>query len=350
MTHARALTVAVLLAGALAGSARAQTPAGQLVYGIRAYQALDYDSAATFLRAALAGSGPRALADSDRMRALVYLGATDVFRQQRDSAAALFSQLLDLNPRYRIDQLVFPPDVTNVFEQIRLTTRSVAVVVPPTTRIAAAGDRLVVWLYAAAYHPVTVAIDGPGRSRPLTLYDGGLSDSLQLLWDGRRPDGSLLDSGTYQLRVESRAEDGHVVRAVTVGLELTRLVGDTLPYPPPPAESLMKPEREPGGTGVRGLVAGLGGLLVVAVLPSFVTGHGGTSGRFLVGGALGIAGLAAIPLRNRPQPIPANIAANDVLRRAWRQEADSVKSANADVRRQAPLIITAGPPHVTATP
>jgi hypothetical protein len=348
--HARTLALAALLAGVLVAAARAQAPADRLAAGIRAYQSLDYDSAATYLRTALAASGPQALADSDRMRALVYLGATDVFRQRRDTAAAVFRRILYQDPRYRIDQLIFPPDVTNVFEEVRLTTRAVAVVVPHSTLVSAAGDRLVFWLYAASYHPVTVEIVPPGHGRPLTLYDGGLSDSLQLLWAARRPDGSPLDSGSYQLRVQSRAEGGQVVRTVTVGLDLTRVVGDTAPFPPPPADSLLKPEGAPGGTGVRGLLAGLGGFLAVAVLPSFVAGHGGTSNRFIVGGALGIAGLAAIPLRRRPQPIPANIAANDALRHAWRQQVDSVKTANAEVRREAPLLITAGAPEVEGTP
>ncbi len=350
MTRGRAPALVAVLLLLLAQGARAQAPGARLARGIRAYQNLDYDSAAVLLRAALSQPGSPPLGDSGLARALTYLGATEIFRGHRDSAVAVFAQLLNLNPRYRIDQLVFPPDVTNVFQQVRLTTRAVAVVVPPTTPIAAPGDRLVIWLYAASYHPATVTISGQDRGELRTLYDGGLSDSLQLLWDARAPDGSPLDTGRYQLRVDSRGDDGRVVRSVAVNLDLTLAGVDTLPLPPPPAESLFKPEYAPGASGVRGLLTGLAAAVVVIALPSIVAGHGGTADRFAVAAALGVAGGLAMPFQRRSRAIVDNIAANDALRRAWRQQADSVHAANVALRRGAQLLIKAGPPRVVAGP
>ncbi len=347
--RAAALLLALLLAGA-ASAARAQTAAQRLARGIASYENLDYDSAAVSLRAALGQQGPAALGARDRERAMAYLGATALFQGRRDSAAATFSRLLFLDPRYRIDQLVFPPDVSNFFQQVRLATRAVAVVVPAATPISAAGDRLVIWLYAASYHPVTVTVAGQGGAGRRALYDGGLSDSLQLLWDARAADGAPLDTGAYELRVDSHADDGRVLRTVTVPLELARAGGDTLPLPPAPAESLFRPERVPGSSPMRGLLTGLAAAAVVIALPSVVAGHGGTSDRFAVAGALGVAGVLAFPFQGRPQPVRANIAANEALRRAWRQSADSVHAVNVAIQRGAQLVIRAGPPRVDGAP
>jgi len=344
----RPLGLVLLLAALLVGAARAQAPAARLANGIRLYQNLEYDSAAAALGAALSEPGLPVLSDSERLSALAFLGATEVFRNRRDSAAAAFTRLLYADPRYRIDHLIFPPQVTNLFQQVRLSTRAVAVVVPPATPIVAAGDRLVIWLYAASYHPVTVSIVGPSGGRR-TLYDGGLSDSLQLLWDARAADGAPLDSGHYELRVDSRADDGRVMRTVAVPLELTRAGVDTLPLPPPLPDSLFKPERMPGASGVRGLLTGLAAAAVVVALPSLVAGGGGTGDRFAVAGTLGLAGVLALPFQGRPRPIRENIAANEALRRAWRQQADSVRAANVAIRRRAQLVILAGPPRVEAS-
>jgi hypothetical protein len=346
--RAGAVAFLVVLAGVFARPTRAQTPAQRLTNGIRDYQNLEYDSAAAALRGALSGPGLPPLADTARARGLVYLGATEVFRNHRDSAEAAFARLLYLDPRYRIDQLIFPPEVTNLFQRARLGTRAVAVVVADSTPIAAAGDRLVIWLYASSYHPVTVTIAGPGGARPRTLYDGGLSDSLQLLWDARAADGSPLDSGRYQLRVDSRDEQGRIVRAVAVTLSLERLAEDTLPLPRPPADSLFKPERGGGTRSLRGLILGLASAAVVVALPSVVAGRSGTGDRFAVAGALSVSGILALVVQGRAQPIRENIAANDALRRSWRLQADSVRAENVARRRNAQLVIRAGPPHAVA--
>jgi hypothetical protein len=346
----RAVWLGLVLVAALAGAARAQNPAVRIARGIAAFQNLEYDSAAAMLAGGLADSAAAALPDSTRVRGLVYLGATDVFRNKRDSATAVFTRLLSIDPRYRINQLIFPPEVTNLFEEVRLTTPSVLVVVPDSSILTALGDRVVIWLYAASYHPIVVRVLGPDGAVLRTLYDGGLSDSLQLLWEARGSNGLLVDGGHYSLRVDSRGQDGRVARSVVLPLELVRLVGDTLPLPPALPTSAFKPEHTPGGTGLRSLALGLGTALAVAVLPSVVAGRSGASDRFLVAATLGAVGAAAVPLQRHSQPIPANIAANEALRLEWRQRTDSVRAINAAIERRAPLLVRPGSPHVLARP
>ena len=344
-----ALALAAAVA-ALTGTARAQTPAEQLGRGIRAYQNLDYDSAAVLLSAALTRGGA-ALADSDRVRGLVYLGASQLYRDRRDSAAALFARLLRLDPRYHIDQLVFPPEITGLFQQVRLVTRAVAVVVPPSTELRAPGDALPIGLYATTFHPVEVSVLKADGTPLRALYQGGVGDSLVVRWDGRAADGSPPDSGRYQLQVASRGGDGRVVRAVAIPLEVTRVWRDTLPWPDPVPDSLLQPELAPGRSGMRALGGGFVAALAVVVLPSLVASRASASGdRFLVAGGISLAAVFGFRGERRPQPVPAAIAANRALQAAWQRQADSVRAVNAARQREVRILIRAGAPHVTEGP
>lgn len=347
----RTAAVLALVVGILAQAARAQTPAERLARGIRAYQDLDYDSAAAAIRGALAGSGRTTLSDSGRVRGLLYLGATELFRDHRDSASAAFRRLLLIDPRYRPDQLVFPPEVSSLFQDVRLATRAVAVSVQPVTQITAAGDRLVVWLYATSYHPIDVTLQRANGALVRTLYQGGAGDSLPVLWDGRTAIGSPADSGHYLLRVDSRGSDGQVVRSVGLPLEVATLRGDSLPWPPPPGATLFKPEHAAGGSGVSALVTGLVAAATVVALPSLVArGSSGSGDRFAVVGALGVAGILGFQSLRRPQPIPENIAANLALRLTWQRQVDSVRTENASRRRTGRLVIRAEAVRVLEAP
>ncbi len=340
-----------LLAAATCGRAQAQTPAEQLARGVRSYQNLDFDNAAASLRAALGREGPAALGDTARARGLAYLGATELFRGRRDSAVVAFNRLALLDPRYRIDQLVFPPEVTGLFQQVRLTLPAASAVAPAQTQIASAGDRLAVWVYVTTYHQVDVAVARADGSILRSLFRGGVGDSVQVRWDGRTVDGTLADSGSYLLRVDSRGGDGRIVRSAGVPLDLVRLPRDTLPLPAPLPDSLFKPEHSPGRSGFVALMTGLAAAAAVVALPSVVAGRsGGSAERFVVAGALGAAGVVGYPLQRRPAPIPANIAANQALRLAWQRQADSVHAENAARVRDAALVIRAARWRPVATP
>lgn len=341
----RAVAVAALLALAAAWGrpARAQTAAEQLARGVRGYQNLDFDNAATALRLALAQTGPAALSDSARFRALVYLGATELFRSRRDSAAAAFARLLLLNPRYRVDQLLFPPEVTGLFQQVRLTTRAAAVVAPPLTQLRSPGDRMALWVYTAATQPVEVSVLRANGVPVRSLYLGDVADSMQVPWDGRTATGTLADSGRYLVRVDSRGTDGRVARSVALSLDVTRVLRDTLPETAPLADSLLRPEFRPGGSGYRALVTGLAAATAVVALPPVLASQsGGMRERFVLAWALGTAGLYGLQFQRRPQPIPENLAANQALRLAWQRRADSVRAENEARRRNVGLDIRAG--------
>ena len=114
-----ALCATALVAAATPRGLHAQAADELLAQGVRAYQGLEYDAAAGLLRRSLGLTGERPLVDSGRVRAYMYLGATEIFRGRRDSALTAFRRLVLLDPRYRTDQLVFPPEVTNTFDAVR---------------------------------------------------------------------------------------------------------------------------------------------------------------------------------------------------------------------------------------
>jgi hypothetical protein len=131
----RRIALAVLTACALASSvARGQTAAEVVDRGVKAYQGLDLSAAAGLLRRALAVSGRDSLSLADRLRALDYLGATEFLRGSEDSTAAVFRRAVLLSPTHELDALVFPPEITSHFAQVKRDTKAVRIEVPAQVR------------------------------------------------------------------------------------------------------------------------------------------------------------------------------------------------------------------------
>jgi len=86
---------------------------------IRAYQDLDFDAAARLLRRVLTPPLAMELSDAERARALSYLGAAEHYRGRPDSAIAVFRRLAVLAPRDQPDTLIFPPEVTRLYDAVR---------------------------------------------------------------------------------------------------------------------------------------------------------------------------------------------------------------------------------------
>src|SRR5213595_808067 len=129
---------------AAAAQGAAQAAGSPFAEGIRAYQNLDFDQAAALLWRDLARATGATASASERAQGLVYLGAADLFRGRRDSAVAVFRRLVQLDPRYRPDRLVFPPEVTSVFDNVRVQTKTVTVELPRDTTITLGPGAIVV--------------------------------------------------------------------------------------------------------------------------------------------------------------------------------------------------------------
>lgn len=328
------------------GAAPAQSSGDLFAQGLRAYRNLEFEVAAGLLRreaARLVATGAPA---TDRAKALVYLGAADLFRGRRDSAAAVFRRLIVLDPRYRPDQLVFPPDVTAVFENVRQATKTVLLVPSsPDTVITPGAGSWSAWLIASSFHTVEVTLryedGGPFRR----LYDGPIGDSLNLRWDGLDPAGAPPAISRLLLRIASRSPTGQVTSIVQVPLALRANRLDTLPWPAPPAESLFLPERATSRTAMRALAGGMLLSGAVVALPAVVGGRETSSGpRVAVAGTLGLAGLVGFIAHRPGRPLRANIHANQERRAPWQQRLAAVKAENVRRAGDISLAIRTGEP------
>lgn len=299
-----AVVIAALVALAPPRSGVAQSAADLLGMGVRAYQSLDYDAAAAVLRRGLLRTADDTLAAGVRHEALMYLGATELFRGGRDSAVAALRRLVVEDPRYRPNELVFPPQVTDLFREVLRVTPAVAVDVPPLTELRVRTDRLTARLEASSPHDVTVAVTRPDGKPLRALYSGPITDSLKVTWDGFTESGALPADGRYQLRVTSAALSGPVQRAIRVPLEIARLASDT----PPPLGAPLGPARARAASGpaVRSLAGGVLAAAAVIALPSVIAKDADASqARFAVAAAISVSGLVSF-LRQRAAAAPVD--------------------------------------------
>jgi tetratricopeptide (TPR) repeat protein len=276
--------VALLVAAVLPPSAAAQSAQEQLQYGIEAYGNLELGAAVAFIRRALAASPEEGLSEAERATALGYLGAAEHYRGRSDSAIAAFRQMVLLNPRYRPDPLVFPPPVVRVYDGVRRSLKVIGTAAPPDTTIRLHEEEtFAVQLYASSYHSISSLV------------------------------------------------------------ELARQ--DSLTYPPPPADSLLLPERRSAGPGLKSLGLGLALGALAAGLPQLVGGsEEASNSRYAVGGAIAIGGIIGLVMRPPGAALPDNIAANEVLMYEWQARRDSVFAENVQRLRDVRLHIRTGAP------
>lgn len=345
-----ALIAALVASFVGAGSLGAQR-VDPLARSMQAYADLDYDVAAQAFRAALALEGATRLATADRIRALMHLGATEVFRGRRDAALVAFRSLIVLDPRFRPDVVVFPPEVSTLFQESRIGVRATSVVVPATADIRTVADRLPIRIFAASLHDVRVTItDGLGAPVRV-MHDGAVGDSLDLLWNGRDGLGRLRENGRYRLRVTSLSPEGRDEHEVEIPLKLLRIAADTLSWPVELPASAFRPESLVTSEGRRNLATGLVGAALVAILPSVVGSDApGSTLRFGVAGLLGAGGLFGLSRASRPIPIAENVAWNRERRAAHAREVERIRGENNARRASDGLRITSGPASVVVRP
>ena len=341
----------VVWAGLAAAPVRAQDSTGAmgvLAGGLRHYQRLDYDSASIYLRRALAGVSGDTVTSSGRTRALTYLGAAELFRGRRDSAFAAFRRLVVHNPQARPDPLVFPPEVTTIYDFAREATKVVSAELPRDTSIRLGADRFRALLHASSFHQIIATLEREDGFTIRTLYAGPISDTLQVFWTGEDTIFLANDSGRLVFTVTSLTNAGRQARVLRLPLDLVLGPQDTLPTPPPLPDSLFLPERETVA-GFRALGRGAGIGLAVAALPGLILAKGETApsgSRYVVAGGLTLAGLIAF-IKHRPgRRLPDNISANQALRDGWQAQMEMTTQENVIRELQKRLDIHVGPPEI----
>ncbi len=342
---------ALLLVLALGAPAvvRAQGASELLEQAVRAYQSLEFEVAAGYLRRALAFPGAAGLSRAERARALIHLTATELTRERPDSARSAARQLILLDPRYRPDELVFPPEVLNLFEETRRATKAVATRPPAVAEFRPGDQGLVTRFFASSFHEVTAAVTlEDGRPfRP--LYTGPIGDSLDLRWDGLDSTGAPAPAGRYTFAVTSRVGPV-VVRMLRMPLEVAVVTSDTLTLPAPPPDAQFLAERRPVGPALKALAPGAAVGAAIILLPGLMAGgEDAVGGRLVVGGAVTLGGVIGFFTRHPGAAIRENVERNRALRDRWRDARDAAAAENARRRRDRRLQVRAGEP-VVLTP
>lgn len=327
--------------------ARAQSASTLLDQGVRAYQIREYDGGVWMLRRALAAEGADALSNAETARALLYLTATEVARNQRDSALAAARRLILLDPRYRPDDS-FPQPVLAVYQEARRTAPSVSIRASGDTAIRPGAETFVVRLGSSTSPDVTANVTSSDGRVVRTLFSGTLKDSVDLRWNGLDGSGKVPAPGRYLIQVAPRNQRGGATSAswtLRLPLELMQSAVDTTPLPLAPPDSLFRPERGNSNAAMRALVPGLVAGAAIVVLPKVVaSGENASGARLIVGGAVTIAGIAAFFSHHPGQRIPANEQYNRNLRETWQRNSQEIARRNADRMRQSRMIIRPGAP------
>jgi hypothetical protein len=267
---------------------------------------------------------------------LDYLAAAEFYRGNRDSAVAVYRRTLQKSPRHQLDDLIFPPEVTSLFDEVRRGIKTTGVDAATDTSFGLENGRWTVRLLASSYHQVNAVVLSPQGTVIYDLYGGPLEDSLTVQWDLRDSLRRTVPSGNYTLNIVSTS-GGRTVRLFKLPLVVSITRPDTVTMPLPLNDSLLLPEKTGSGPAVRSLLGGLALGLVASALPVVVAnGAPANPARFVIGGAVGVAGIAGFFAHRGGRPIPDNIAANRTRKAAWTAQADSVIRENdrrrADVR------------------
>ncbi len=321
----RCSLILLLIAPALTLRAQATDP---LATALSSYNDLDYDIAATRLRAALALVGAQRLPDVDRARALMYLGATENFRSARPAAIEAIRALLILDPRYRPSDLIFPPEVVALFQETRIGVRATSANVATNSELVIPTDRLPIKIFASSLHDIRVRVTTSLGAPERILYEGVIGDSLLVSWDGREASGAAGRPGRYLLRIASRGPSGNSEREVQIPLEVAHVPVDTLPWPDILTSRQLRPETVVKANGTRQVITGLVGAATVVLLPTLAGATTPSSLRYGVAAGIGVAGMIGLATATRPRPVPENIAWNNARRAEWATEFERIKAEN----------------------
>jgi hypothetical protein len=249
--------------------------------------------------------------------------------------------MLRLDPTSRPDPLVFPPEVTKMFDEVRVTYPILGMSSATEARIDQAHPTYPIQLRPSAPHNAVIVVERTDRRSTDTIYVGSVVDSQMVEWDGRGGEGAPLASGRYWITAISLPERPQSCR-VRMPVEVALTSPDTMPTPAPLGSDKLLPEQADRRTGP----AAFGGAVLLGAaafaLPA-ISEDAEPAAAYAVGGVLGVAGVIGLVRYRAGAPIPENAAANAVTRARWQREVDRVAAMNAERRKEAALELRASP-------
>jgi len=309
---------AVALTTPVAARAQTASPERAMAQGLRAYRELEMESAGWLLRQALTGKLDR----RQRVTALSYLGASEFYRDRRDSALSAYADLVRLEPNYDLDRLVFGPDVQAVLDEARKRT-PIAEVRAERASFAADAAGLPVRIRANTPHVVVVTLEAVNGTVLDTVYRNRVRDTATVYWNAQGRGGTRAPAGGFVLTVASLDGRGRASSRVALPVQVTRSPDDPVAAPERP---VPLPEHQSEGPAWARL--GLGLAVATAayfVTPAFTDDAGPQIALALTFGAAGVLGFVDA----RPgKPLPENVVANRVAQEAWEARVHRVRAEN----------------------
>jgi hypothetical protein len=326
----------------LATPAAAQTPATLMNEGLAAYEDLEFALAARLLRRAVFPDAEPALSTAQMERALVYLGASEVLLGEQNQAAETFRGLVLANPRFRPNELVFPPRVTRVYGEVLQTTKAVDLEAPLRTLLVTRTERIGFQVFPTSEHRIRATIVSNEGATVRVLYDGVVEGPRTLAWDGLDGRGRPPASGNYRLEIESMVTRGNTLRSVWMPITLEERPIATVATPTPPPDSLLKNEKRSAVPGLSILIpsAVVSAALVIPALGGDAENSGA---RITVGAAVGLGGLIGFVLMKPGAELPDNVAYNDSLRADWSSRSAEAEQENRERQGITRFMVYTGP-------
>jgi hypothetical protein len=327
-----------------AAPAAAQTPAALLNEGVAAYNDLEFALAARILRRAVASEAEPTLSQAQLEQALVYLGASEVLLDERNRAVETFRALVLANPRYRADDLVFPPRVTRVFGEVLETTKATDVEAPRRMVLVTRTERIGFQVFPTSEQRVRATVVTNEGATVRVLFDGVIEGPRTVTWNGLDGRGRIPPPGNYRLVVASMVTEGTALRSMQMPITLEAAPLSTVDVPRPPPDSLLKPEKRSAVPGLSILIpsAIVGAALIIPALGSDTENSGL---RIAVGGAVTIGGLVGFILMKPGAALPDNVAYNDSLRSDWNRRTTDAERENQRRQGITRYIVYTGQPY-----
>jgi hypothetical protein len=136
---------------------------------------------------------------------------------------------------------------------------------------------------------------------------------------------------------------GRWERVTQLSLDVNVRLADTLSISRTAPDSLLRPELRTKAPGREALVGGVLAGAAIVVIPSVVSSGSELNGtRFVVAGAVGVAGIVGFFKQRSGTPIPANVLYNQGVQSAWQDSVRVIDQLNTTRQRVSELRIRAG--------
>ena len=319
------------------------------------------DSASVLLVRALGNSGN--LSTSEQLRGWTLLGIAELMRGHENVARQAFRRALERDANLRIDSLAYlHSDLRQVFavekDAYRVENRDDG---PLTMNVRMALDTVV----QAGRGRYTFEVRPARRARVIASIVPAGNEQAEPLWADTtsanpvgvfswslRAGSSTIMPGRYALHVVASDGSNHPPVYVSRTFTVSRVPVDTITASALPEDSLL-----PEGTLVRrpsslvaGLALGAGAVMMTSLVANkdLNSGHS-EPGRYVVAGAVSLAGLVGFLKGRQERSLPENISYNQNLRDRYDRLASDAAAENRRRVANAPLRVRMDPVRMEGT-